>query len=197
MEWFNILEKSIWCGIAALGFGILFNVPRRTLWMIAIIGMIGGATKFITLLYGNGIVVASLFGSILVGFISIPAAHSKHSPPLIFAIPSVIPMVPGAFAYKAILGLINLTQTVSGDSYNNILQETASNGLKTIFVLMSLAVGVSFPMLITRKETVKQISSPGVQNTEPIKHIQKTKFKISDTDKHLKKEEDSEESKSV
>ncbi len=157
MEWFEIIEKSFWCGLAAIGFGILFNVPRRTLWTIGLIGMLGGAIKFGFLYIESSIVLASLLGAIVVGFLSIPAAHNKNAPPLVFAIPSVIPMVPGAFAYRTILGLIDLTQNIDKEIYINVLQDTVSNGLKTIFVLMSLAVGVSFPMLIARKETVKQV----------------------------------------
>lgn len=157
MEWFGIIEKSFWCGLAAIGFGILFNVPRRTLWTIGLIGMLGGAIKFGFLYIESSIVLASLLGAIVVGFLSIPAAHNKNAPPLVFAIPSVIPMVPGAFAYRTILGLIDLTQNIDKEIYINVLQDTVSNGLKTIFVLMSLAVGVSFPMLIARKETVKQV----------------------------------------
>ena len=160
-EWFDLLQKSIWCGVAAVGFGILFNVPRRTLWAIALLGLAGGVTKFTVLLYGNGIIIASLLASIIVGFLSIPAAHRKHSPPMIFAIPSVIPMVPGAFAYRTMLGLINLTGNVTSETYSTLMQETVNNGLKTLFVLMSLAVGVFFPMLISRRETFKQIRTKG------------------------------------
>jgi uncharacterized membrane protein YjjB (DUF3815 family) len=160
-EWFDLLQKSIWCGVAAVGFGILFNVPRRTLWIIGVMGMAGGATKFTVLLFGNGIIIASLLAAILVGFLSIPAAHRKHSPPMIFAIPSVIPLVPGAFAYRTMLGLINLTGNVTSDTYSTLMQETMNNGLKTVFVLMSLAVGVFFPMLISRRETFKQIRTKG------------------------------------
>jgi len=32
-----------------------------------------------------------------------------------------------------------------------------SNGLKTMFILMALAVGVAIPMLVSRKETIKKI----------------------------------------
>ena len=165
-EWFDLLQKSIWCGVAAVGFGILFNVPRRTLWAIALLGLAGGVTKFTVLLYGNGIIIASLLASIIVGFLSIPAAHRKHSPPMIFAIPSVIPMVPGAFAYRTMLGLINLTGNVTSETYSTLMQETVNNGLKTLFVLMSLAVGVFFPMLISRRETIKQIRTKGEEPTQ-------------------------------
>ena len=48
------LEKGIWLGIAAIGFAILFNVPRRALLSIFIIGALGGLTKFLMLEYKMG-----------------------------------------------------------------------------------------------------------------------------------------------
>jgi uncharacterized membrane protein YjjB (DUF3815 family) len=67
-------------------------------------------------------------------------------------------MVPGAFAYRMMLGLIKLAGTaVTSTTYSQTLAETTSNGLKAMFILMALAVGVAIPMLISRKETIKKI----------------------------------------
>jgi len=156
MDWI-ILEKAIWAGFAAVGFAILFNVPARTLIPIYIMGALGGLTKFTMLHYEFNIVVASFLGATAVGIASIPFAHYKHAPPPVLAIPSVIPMVPGILAYRMMLGLINLAGKIDNTSYNQILSETANNGLKVMFILMSLALGVGVPMLITRKESAKQI----------------------------------------
>lgn len=153
-----ILEKGIWFGFAALGFAILFNVPQRTLLIIWIIGASGGLTKLLLMQCDIGIVIATFAGASLVGILSVYAAHNKHAPPLVFSIPSVIPMIPGAFAYRMMLGLMKLSATVvSTGTYSQTLAETTSNGLKTMFILMALAVGVAIPMLISRKETIKKI----------------------------------------
>ena len=154
----SILEKGIWFGFAALGFAVLFNVPQRTLLIVWLIAAAGGMTKLILMQFDIGIVVATFIGASLVGILSVSAAHNKHAPPLVFSIPSVIPMVPGAFAYKMMLGLIKLSGTsVTNESYFQTLAETTSNGLKTMFILMVLAAGVAIPMLISRKETIKKI----------------------------------------
>ena len=157
MYWLIIFEKGIWFGLAAIGFAILFNVPLRTLKMIFIIGAVGGLIKSLMLLAGMNIILASLAGAIAVGIISISAAHNKHAPPMAFAIPSVIPMVPGAFAYKMMLGLMKLSGELPADAYNQVLADTINNGLKATFILLSLALGVAIPILITRKESVKKI----------------------------------------
>nr|WP_319997992.1 threonine/serine exporter family protein [uncultured Draconibacterium sp.] len=156
----GILIKAFWSGIAAIGFAILFNVPKRTLFPIGAMGAIGGFIKFGGMFLGIGIVLASFIGATIIGIISIQMAHMKKSPPLIFSIPGVIPMVPGAFAYRMMLGLIALIDLEDKDTYIQTLIDTVNNGAKMIFILISLAIGVSIPMLISRKESIKKLKEP-------------------------------------
>jgi uncharacterized membrane protein YjjB (DUF3815 family) len=156
MIFIEILIKSFWAGIAAIGFAILFNVPRRTLLPIWCIGAMGGLIKFTAMNYEIGVVFASFFAAIVVGIVAIQMAHLRDSPPLVFSIPSVIPMVPGVFAYKFMLGMIALTTIEKTDIYLQTLIETVNNGAKMIFVLVALGTGVAIPMLLTRKESIKK-----------------------------------------
>jgi uncharacterized membrane protein YjjB (DUF3815 family) len=159
MDWL-IVEKSIWFGFAAVGFAVLFNVPVRTLIAIFCMGMVGGLTKFGLIHYGFNIILASLAAAIIIGVLSISFAHIRHAPPPVFAIPSVIPLVPGILAYRMMLGLIKLAGDLPKDASNQALIETVNNGLKVMFILMSIAVGVAIPMLLTRKESAKHIRLP-------------------------------------
>lgn len=156
MIFIEILIKSFWAGIAAIGFAILFNVPRRTLFPIWCIGALGGLIKFTAMNYEIGVVFASFFGAVVVGVVAIQMAHLRDSPPLVFSIPSVIPMVPGVFAYKFMLGMIALTSIEKTDIYLQTLIETVNNGAKMMFVLIALGTGVAIPMLLTRKESIKK-----------------------------------------
>jgi uncharacterized membrane protein YjjB (DUF3815 family) len=156
MDLIPVLSKAFWCGWGALGFGILFNVPPRTLFALWIGGAIGGFLKFTLLQLTVGVVFASFVGATAVGMLSIPIAHFRHVPPMIFAIPAVIPMIPGVFAYHTMLGLIKLTGAI-GPDYTNILSDTVNSGVKTLFIIMSLALGVSVPMHVMRQESAKNI----------------------------------------
>ncbi len=146
--------------MAALGFAALFNVPARCLPIIFLFGAVGIFVKLLLLLFGINIVFACLAGAAAIGFLSIPAAHYKHAPPLIFYIPAVIPMVPGIMAYRMMLGLIKLTESTQTLNYNTVLFETVNNGLKVLFILISLSVGVIVPMLLMRKESIKHVRVP-------------------------------------
>ena len=156
----SFFEKWIWLGFAAAGFAVLFNVPLRTLWVIFLMGALGGALKLLSLQMGIGIIMSSFIGAVLVGFLSIGAAHFKHAPPFVFAIPAVIPMVPGAFAYRMMMGIIKLTGELDQTEFLQLLQQSMDNGLKAFFVLMALSLGVSAPMLLTRRDSAKNIKVP-------------------------------------
>ncbi|NJK94033.1 MAG: threonine/serine exporter [Bacteroidales bacterium] len=157
MEWLLLIEKGFWFGIGAIGFAILFNVPPRTIFIIWLLAALGGLAKLFLIFAGASALLASLAGATLIGILSIQAAHNKHAPPLVFSIPAVIPLVPGVYAYQAILGLIILAGNSSVINYNEVLASTVNNGLNAIFILMSLAVGVSAPMLLTRKSSAKHM----------------------------------------
>ncbi len=156
MEILAIVLKSLAAGVAAAGFAILFNVPQRTLLPIAVLGALGGLVKFGSMHLGTDIVPASFLSAIAIGIVSISMAHAKNSPPLVFYIPSVIPMVPGFFIYNMILGMMSLTRINDPDQYLQNLISTVNNGTKATFILISLGIGVAVPMLLTRRESIKK-----------------------------------------
>jgi uncharacterized membrane protein YjjB (DUF3815 family) len=157
-DWLEILHKAFWCGCGATGFAVLFNTPARALLAIYLCGFTAGLIKF-TIIHpdvGGGIILASLIAASAVGFASIPVAHWRHVPPIVISIPSVIPFVPGSYAYRAMLGLIKFINHTEVE----VLTKTIHNGLMTLFIVMVLALGVTLPMLLFRIESVKKVGIP-------------------------------------
>lgn len=163
METLLFLEKGIWLGLAALGFAALFNVPQRALGTIFVIGALGGLVKFFLIAQDISMVLAAFCGASFIGLVSVLAAHNRKAPPMIFAIPAVIPMIPGLFAYKAMVGIIELTSEKNPVHYTALFFETLHNGLSALFVILALSAGVAIPLLISRKQTVKHLK-PKSQN---------------------------------
>jgi len=157
MSTLQFLEKGLWLGFAAIGFAVLFNVPRRTLGITFVIAAMGGLVKISLQQVGAVAALATLPGAVLIGLLSVLAAHKRKAPPMIFAIPAVIPMIPGFFAYQAMVGMIELTVEKNPELYSKIFFATVNNGLSAFFVMLALSVGVAVPMLISRKQTVKRL----------------------------------------
>jgi uncharacterized membrane protein YjjB (DUF3815 family) len=156
----KLLEVSFWSGIAAVGFGILFNVPKSAVITIFALGFGAGFIKFLLMHLNVHVVLGSFLAAFFVGIISLPMAHKIHQPPVVFSIPPVIPMIPGYFAYETILSIMNFIFT-EGDVSKRIslIDAIFTNGFTMFFVLISLTVGVSLPMLLLKKNTVKKLDS--------------------------------------
>lgn len=151
-----LLQDAFWSALAAMGFALLFNVPRRTIPHCMIAGALGHAirTLFITQ-FGFSIEFATLIGAVVIGFWAKNRAYRMKAPSMIFGITGVIPMVPGVFAYQTMIGLLELTLLPNLDAAPALLAEVAVNGIRTGLILGALALGIASPMLIfNRKKPV-------------------------------------------
>lgn len=156
-ELLDLLELSLWSGIAAVGFGILFNIPRKTIWVVFLLGFTAGFVKFLLMDFNVNIVLSSLIAASFVGILSSPLAHRVHHPPVVFSIPPIIPMIPGYYAYETILSIVSFTFMEKGNPQRIELMEAIFfNGFTMLFILISITIGVSLPLLLSRKDTVKK-----------------------------------------
>ena len=154
----KLLEVAAWSGIAALGFGLLFNIPKGTIITVFVLGFSAGLIKFTLLKFGLNIVLATFIAVLFVAIVSMPTAHKIHHPPVVFCIPPVIPMIPGYFAYETVLSVMNFIFIEKDAARRVILIDSIfSNGFTMFFILISIAAGISLPMLVLRKSTVKKI----------------------------------------
>lgn len=146
-----VLEDAFWSALAAVGFAVLFNVPRRALWGCALAGAAGHALRTLLMeAFGTPIEIATLAGATLVGFIGVNIARRLRAPSLIFTVTGSIPMVPGLFAYSAMLAILRVT--VQGVSLEDpALQEAAIDGLRVALILGAIALGITLPKLLFRR----------------------------------------------
>lgn len=146
----NILIDAFWSAIAAMGFAMLFNVPRRTLLGCALSGATGHATRTLLMtLFDLPIEVATLFGAIAVGFVGVWLARYYRAPSLVFSVTGAIPMVPGLFAYSAMLGVIDLIANEQASM--DTLLETVQNAIRTGVILGAIALGIIMPKLLFKR----------------------------------------------
>ncbi|WP_159021278.1 threonine/serine exporter family protein [Formosa sp. L2A11] len=154
----KLVEVSIWSGIAAVGFGILFNIPKSTILSVFALGFLAGIIKFTLIHFGVSIILATFVGVLFIGCIGMPIAHKIHHPPVVFCIPPCIPMIPGYFAYETILAIMNFLIIEQDETKKAaLITDMVSNGFTMVFILISIAIGISLPLLILRKNTVKKI----------------------------------------
>ena len=149
----SYLAYAVAAAISAMGFSMIFNIPRRLLWVVAIGGIIAVCTRnFVNLGPSNGnvgldwgLILGSLIGSSLISIICIKAVHIFHTPHHCLSIPSVIPMVPGVLMYRALVGLIEMNGVVGE------LTDAVKFGMGSGLTIMCIALGVAIPNIFARR----------------------------------------------
>lgn len=140
--------EVLFAALAALGFAVIFNVPKRFLIFVAITAIIGFAVKSVLVQNGIGVELATLLGAIVIGSIGKVFANIYKEPHQIITIASVIPMVPGIFAFKTIIALLDFV-SAPVPSYELLAQATFY-AAKTGFILAAIALGVAAPSLLKK-----------------------------------------------
>ena len=97
---------SILCAsLAALGFGVFFNLRSVKLWTAAIGGGIGWL--FFLLAHPGGDLVQYCTASAAITLYAEITARIQRAPVTVYLVPSLIPLVPGGLIYEAMLRALN------------------------------------------------------------------------------------------
>ncbi|MCK9372363.1 MAG: threonine/serine exporter family protein [Sulfuricurvum sp.] len=137
-----------YAALAALGFAVIFNVPKKFLIFVVIAAIIGFTLKSILVKSGIGIELSTLLAATLIGTLGKLFSLFYKEPHQIITIASVIPMVPGTFAFKTIISLLNFVSSPL-PSYE-LLAQTTFYAAKTAFILGAIALGVAAPSLLKK-----------------------------------------------
>lgn len=146
------LQKTGLAAVAATGFAILFNVPKRMLGYCAIGGAFAYAFRLVLLLAGIPLEIATFLAAAALSLLSVDTARRVRAHPKAFTVAAMIPMVPGVPFFTTLLAIVEL----NGRGVSPELLETAiGQGLKAVSILAAIAVGLAVPgMLFYRRRPV-------------------------------------------
>ena len=147
------ISYAVAAAISAMGFSMIFNIPRRLLWAVALGGIIAVCTRnFVSLGPSThnfgldfGPVIGSFVGSAVVSLIATRAMHTLHTPHHCLSIPSVIPMIPGVLMYRALFAFIDMHGVVGE------VTVAMSNAIRASLIILFIAVGVAIPNIFVRR----------------------------------------------
>jgi uncharacterized membrane protein YjjB (DUF3815 family) len=144
----SILYDPLFAALAALGFAIIFNVPKKYLLYTALTAIVGFSAKSAFIHAGNGVELSTLAGAVLVGVMGKLFSTYTQGPHQIITIAAVIPMVPGSLAFQTILSLLDFV-SAPAPSFE-LLTQTMFYASKTGFTLAAIAMGVAAPSLLRK-----------------------------------------------
>ena len=104
--WMELVVQTAFSYIGTIAFAIMINIPRRALNACGICGMMGWLTFWLLYRVGSGRMVANVLGSLILGIMGLYFARKKKMPAILFNIPGIVPLVPGATAYQAVYEMV-------------------------------------------------------------------------------------------
>lgn len=148
--WWEGLLLSL---VSSVAYGTLFNVPIRTLWAGGLVGMLGWAIfitmPFFSLKPAFSIFIAAIFVSLISQVLSI----RLRVPSTNFSIAGIIPLVPGATAYRSMFAIVN------GDNISGItlaVQTSLEAGAIASGLILGLSLFSVWKGFVTRYAHVKR-----------------------------------------
>ncbi|MGE7875799.1 threonine/serine exporter family protein [Peribacillus muralis] len=96
-----MLAQLITSFIASAAFGVIFNVPKSSLFQCGCVGMIGWILYYFLVENEIDSIIATLASAFVVAVISQYFAKRFKTPITIFNVSGIIPLVPGGLSYNA------------------------------------------------------------------------------------------------
>lgn len=150
----EFIQDALFAAIAAIGFSAISTPPRQAYLYCALIAAAGHSLRFLVMqnrYFSLHIVIATTLAALLIGVLAVILSSKSRVPPETFLYPSLLPMIPGIYAYKTFGGLVMcMYQSTEGD-FNHFFYLFASNGLTCFFILLGMAVGATLPMFMMKK----------------------------------------------
>lgn len=133
-----VVQDVLVSGLAAFGYALLFDVPLRAVWACILCGMAGHGLRTALGAAGIEIATGTLVCATLVGLLAHRFGAHRRLPPVTFAFPGVVAMIPGSYALRAAIGSLQL-MALGPASPGALVAETLS--LAIAAMVMTAAVG--------------------------------------------------------
>lgn len=140
----DILMKSIFASIASTGFAMLFNVPKHTLKFCALGGGITYIIRNISIELGASIEFSTFIAAACIGYITLRWSKKFLIPRPVYSVASIIPMIPGTYAFAAMISLVDMNSHGVSPELITLFIE---NFLKAISILGAITFGLALTSL--------------------------------------------------
>ena len=146
----SVLFDGFLAAIAAIGFAVISNPPKKAVFIAALLAAVGHACRYY-LLHQTPLDLTSstLIAAFTIGMGSMWFAKLIHCPAEVFSFPSLLPMIPGMYAYKIVFSLIMFMQNMKvPELQEKYLIDLFTNTIVTCSVIFMLAVGATIPLFL-------------------------------------------------
>lgn len=152
LQLLSVPEDALFSALAALGYLFLFNVPGRIAWACVVCGVASHTTRTLCMHLGLDILSGTLIGALAAGFLAQGFARHFRAPAVAFAFPGVVAMIPGAFAFRVVIGCLQIV-AAGAAAATTLVTETLALSVSCLLMVAAIAVGIAAPLILTKKGT--------------------------------------------
>ena len=125
------LREFIIATIAAIGFGLIFDLPKKAIYISSLAAGLGWIIYKAILSYTGSVYLGSLVSALVMAATAEVLARIYHYPASVFILPGIINLCPGEAIYKT------MTYFIANDNFNAI-----SSFYKALGIAAAIAFGV-------------------------------------------------------
>jgi len=140
LNYIDLLTEFILGGVATLGFAVIFNAPKRVLFLICVTGGMGRLVRLLCVELGTNHIAATYFGALAVGIIGVLVARLYRMPRTSFTVSGYIPLIPGVPAFTALL-----------DFTGGNLESGQENAITALLIVGAIAMGLTTVRALTHR----------------------------------------------
>ena len=149
-----VLEDAFFGALAGIGFASISNPHHNAYPYCALISAVGHGVRYFLMnnaYHPESLIVASFVASLVIGFMAVALARMAKCPPETFSFPSLLPMIPGMYAYRTVEALVMCLFTQDEDLFNHYLYLCTSNGFTCAFDILGMVLGATLPIFFLNK----------------------------------------------
>ncbi|MCI9286071.1 MAG: threonine/serine exporter [Muribaculaceae bacterium] len=150
----QILQDALFSAIAAIGFAAISRPPSTAYPLCALIAAAGHSLRFILMsdaVAGMHIIPATLAASLLIGTLAVLVTPMFRIPAETCLFPSLLPMIPGIYAYKAFAGLALCLFSGNQETFSHSFFLFGYNAMTCSCILLCMVTGAVIPLFVLKK----------------------------------------------
>lgn len=134
-----MIASALLSGVAAVAFGLLYQVSGWTLLLAGIIGTVSWALAALLGHVPGAGLFGDFIGALVVGGLAEVAASLKHEPAVVFVVPAIIIFVPGYRVYQSMVAFLK-------DHFFIGMQ----TGLEALMAAGAISIGLALSTAVVR-----------------------------------------------
>ena len=145
----HVAHQAVFGAIAAVGFGVLFNIGPASLIRCALLGALALSVRTICQSAGWGLEESTFVAALTTASAVYLGGPKRGQAPNALTIAGCIAMVPGAFFINALIGFLSMT-TLPPEEASLAIARSLTALLRVIFTLGALGAGLTIPAQMAR-----------------------------------------------